>query len=255
MLGFVLGTGEGGEILREVNKFTSNIFVSTATKYGGELLKNNKIKVLNTKPLDLEGFKTAIKKNNIKIFVDGTHPYASEASKTIIKACEEMNIAYVRYERKSFFDEFNHKNIIRIDSYEELKEAVENIDGTILNTTGSNNALVIHNLNLKNRIIHRILPMWQVLKKLTEGGIDLGDIIAIKGPFSIELNRGIIKEYNIKAIITKDSGIEGSVDSKVNAILEANGKIILINKPKIQYQNEFSCIKDMISFIKENFDY
>ncbi|MGL4875366.1 MAG: cobalt-precorrin-6A reductase, partial [Clostridium sp.] len=35
MLGFVLGTGEGHEILKEVNKFTSDIFVSTATKYGG----------------------------------------------------------------------------------------------------------------------------------------------------------------------------------------------------------------------------
>ncbi|MGL5647370.1 MAG: cobalt-precorrin-6A reductase [Clostridium sp.] len=251
MLGFVLGTGEGREILKEVNKFTSNIFVSTATKYGGELLKNNKIKVLNTEPLDLEGFKAAIKKNDIKIFVDGTHPYASEASKTIIKACKEMNITYVRYERKSFFDEFNHKNIIRIDSYKELKDAVKDIDGTILNTTGSNNALVIHNLNLKNRIIHRVLPMWQVLKKLTDGGIDIGDIIAIKGPFSIELNRGTIKEYNIKAIITKDSGFEGSVDSKVNAILETDGKIILINKPRIEYTNVFSEIAEVVSFLKD----
>ncbi|WP_297637311.1 cobalt-precorrin-6A reductase [uncultured Clostridium sp.] len=251
MLGFVLGTGEGREILKEVNKFTSDIFVSTATKYGGELLKDNKIKVLNTEPLNLEGFKNAIKENDIKIFVDGTHPYASEASKTIIKACEEMNITYVRYERKSFFDKFNHKNIIRIDSYEELKEAVKDIDGTILNTTGSNNALVIHNLNLKNRIIYRVLPMWQVLKKLTEGGIEIGNIIAIKGPFSIELNRGTIKEYNIKAIITKDSGVEGSVDSKVDAILESDGKIILINKPKMEYNNVFSEITDVVFFLKD----
>ncbi|OPX48207.1 cobalt-precorrin-6A reductase [Clostridium thermobutyricum] len=251
MLGFVLGTGEGREILREVNKFTEDIVVSTATTYGGELLKEYKVKHMNTKPLDLEGFKNFIKEWNIKVFVDASHPYAGEASKTVIKACKEENIKYIRYERESYFDKVDYKQIIRLDSYEELKEALKDIKGNILNTTGSNNALLINSLGLENRVIHRVLPSYTVIKKLTEGGITLDNIIAIKGPFGKAINDGIIKEYNIKAIITKDSGKEGGVEEKVNSAIENNAKIILINKPKVDYGTVFNNLKDLILYLKE----
>ncbi|ENZ03573.1 precorrin-6x reductase [Clostridium thermobutyricum] len=251
MLGFVLGTGEGREILREMNKFTEDIVVSTATAYGGELLKEYKVKHMNTKPLDLEGFKNLIREWNIKVFVDVSHPYASEASKTVIKACKEENIKYIRYERESYFDKVDYKQIIRLDSYEELKKALKDIKGNILNTTGSNNALLINSLGLENRVIHRVLPSYTVIKKLTEGGITLDNIIAIKGPFGKAINDGIIKEYNIKAIITKDSGKEGGVEEKVNSAIENNAKIILINKPKVDYGTVFNDLKDLILYLKE----
>ncbi|WP_195970081.1 cobalt-precorrin-6A reductase [Clostridium thermobutyricum] len=251
MLGFVLGTGEGREILREMNKFTEDIVVSTATAYGGEILKEYKVKHMNTKPLDLEGFKNFIREWNIKVFVDASHPYASEASKTVIKACKEENIKYIRYERESYFDKVDYKQIIRLDSYEELKEALKDIKGNILNTTGSNNALLINSLALENRVIHRVLPSYTVIKKLTEGGIALDNIIAIKGPFGKAINDGIIKEYNIKAIITKDSGKEGGVEEKVNSAIENNAKIILINKPKVDYGTVFNDLKDLILYLKE----
>ncbi len=218
MIGFVLGTSEGKKILEEVNKFTDNIFVSTSTKYGSELLEKYSIKHLNSKPLNYEGFKEAIEKFNIKIFLDATHPYAKE---------------------------------IRIDDYSELKGVLENIDGTILNTTGSNNVDTINNLNLKNRVIHRILPSHTILKRLIENGTKIEDIIAIKGPFGRAINDGIIKEYDIKAIITKDSGLEGGVKEKVESALENNAKVILLNKPKVQYGVSFNNVKDLIYVIKK----
>ena len=46
MIGLILGTVEGKKILSLLNKFTEDIFVSTATEYGGELLKNYKYKIL-----------------------------------------------------------------------------------------------------------------------------------------------------------------------------------------------------------------
>ncbi|MEG1002882.1 cobalt-precorrin-6A reductase [Clostridium sp.] len=252
MIGFVLGTSEGHEILSSINEFTEDIFVSTSTQYGGDLLKNYKIKHLNCKPLNEEEFKAYIKRLNINIFVDGSHPYAKEVSKTLIKVCKELNVKYIRYERKSYFDLIeNNENIIKIDDYSELEEALKNIDGNVLNTTGSNNALNINNLNLKNRVIHRVLPSPSILKKLVDNGIKLDNIIAIKGPFGRYINDGIIKEYNIKAIITKDSGLEGGVLEKVESAFENKAKVILINKPKVNYKIAFNNIDKMIKFIKK----
>lgn len=249
MIGFVLGTSEGNEILERVNKITDNIVVSTATNYGGELLKKYKFKHLNTKPLDEEGFKKLIKDFNIKKFVDGSHPYAKEVSKTLMKACHDLNIEYIRYERKSYLDDIKSERIIKIDSYEELVEVLENIEGNVLNTTGSNNAGLINSLNIENRIIHRVLPLPNILQKLIESGIKLEDIIAIKGPFGKEINDGIIKEYNIKAIITKDSGLEGGIKEKIESALENEANVIVISKPKIKYENLCESIDDLIEVI------
>ena len=76
-------------------------------------------------------------------------------------------------------------------------------------------------------MIHRILPSPKVISKLLDNGISMDNIIAIKGPFGFEINNGIIKEYKIKALITKDSGEEGGMKEKIDSALLNDVKIIL----------------------------
>lgn len=251
MIGFVLGTGEGRAILSHVNKYTDEIVVSTATEYGYEIYKEFKAKHFNYRPLNEDEFKDLITKFGIDTFVDASHPYACEVSKTLIKVCNDLNIEYIRYERKSYFNDLkDNENIIFIDKYEYLEELFKNIDGNILNTTGSNNALKIEGLKSeKNRIIHRILPSPKVISRLLDNGISMENIIAIKGPFGFEINNGIIKEYTIKALITKDSGEEGGMKEKIDSALINNVKIIVIKRLEVNYGRKFNNIGEMINFI------
>lgn len=251
MIGFVLGTGEGRAILSHVNKYTDEIVVSTATEYGYEIYKEFKAKHFNYRPLNEDEFKDLITKFGIDTFVDASHPYACEVSKTLIKVCNDLNIEYIRYERKSYFNDLkDNENIIFIDKYEYLEELFKNIDGNILNTTGSNNALKIEGLKSeKNRIIHRILPSPKVISRLLDNGISMENIIAIKGPFGFEINNGIIKEYTIKALITKDSGEEGGMKEKIDSALINNVKIIVIKRLEVNYGRKFNNIEEMINFI------
>ena len=173
-----------------------------------------------------------------------------------------MKIVYIRYERKSFFHNLSKnnikieesvENIIFVETYEELQEVFKSIDGNILNTTGSNNALKIENLKGENnRMIHRILPSPKVISKLLDNGISMDNIIAIKGPFGFEINNGIIKEYKIKALITKDSGEEGGMKEKIDSALLNDVKIIVIKRPNMSYGIEFNDIKEMLNFIVLN---
>lgn len=255
MIGFVLGTGEGREILAGINEYTDEIVVSTATQYGYEIYKDFKAKYFNYKPLNEEQFEQLVKDFGIKVFVDASHPYASEVSKTVINVCEKMNIDYIRYERKSYFTELkDNENIIFIDKYEDLENVLDSIDGNVLNTTGSNNALKIDSLNIENRVIHRILPSPNVISKLLDNGISIDNIIAIKGPFGIDINNGIIKEYKIKALLTKDSGEEGGIKEKVDSALLNNVKVIVVKRPNLNYGKEFNDIKVMLEFISSNYN-
>lgn len=260
MIGLILGTSEGKKILSLLNQFTEDIFVSTATEYGGELLKEYKYKVLNTTPLDIEGLKHVIKKYNIDIFVDGSHPYALIVTENLKKACNDMNINYLRYERPSVVDKYLYdkngelikdNNVVVVNSYEELLPYLKNLQGNILNTTGSRNIKKIIDFNLENRIIHRVLPTLKVMEELDHLKILPENIVAIKGPISYELNIAFIKECNAQAILMKDSGVQGGTDEKIRATIDSNIKAYVIGRKKEQGINIFSKEEDLVKQIKE----
>lgn len=248
MIGLISGTSEGKNILSLLNNYTDDIFVSTATPYGGELLKDYKYKVLNTKPLTLEELVENLKTNKIILLIDASHPYAQVITENAIEACKKLNIDYVRYERPSVIDKFENK-ITKVKSYEDLYNKLLNIDGTILNTTGSVNIEKIITMNLKNRIVHRVLPSIEVIKKCFSLGVKTEDIIAIKGPISYDLNLSFIKEYNAKAIILKDSGVKGGTIEKIEAALDSGIKIFVIMRSGKQNISSFSSEEELVNYI------
>jgi precorrin-6A/cobalt-precorrin-6A reductase len=254
LIGLILGTSEGRDILSSLNKVTCDIFISTATKYGGDILKDYKFACLNTMPLDYNGLIQVIKDKGIDVLVDASHPYAVEITKNAEKACKDLNIEYIRYERPSCIEEFkDDKRIITVEDYRDLYEKIKFIDGTILNTTGSKNLDFIMSMNLKNRIVHRVLPRPEVIEKCYRLGVGMDDIIAIKGPISYEMNCLFIREYEPKAVILKDSGIRGGTYDKVKACLDCGIYAFVINRKKIKYDNVFYDIEKMVNYLEKKY--
>lgn len=253
MIGFILGTSEGRKILSLINKYTDEIAVSTATSYGGQLLKEFKIKELNTKPLNKEEMLNWIKFNKIGILVDASHPYAQEVTKIALECADNLKIKYVRYERQGALQGIDGDDIIRVKDYDEAIEAIKKISGNILNTTGGNNVSKFLDLDFKYKIIHRILPSPKVLEKIVNMGINIKDIIALQGPISYELEKAFIHQYDAKGILTKDSGIEGGVLEKLKAVRDCNIKLIVIEKPKFDYELSFNYVESLIEFLTKEY--
>lgn len=253
MLGLISGTSEGKDILIELNKFTDNIFVSTATEYGGNLLREYKYKVLNQKPLDIQEIIETININGIKGIIDATHPYATEVSKNIMEACKHCEIKYIRYERPSLLEKYKgYSNVHVIYSYDELRDKLTNIGGNILNTTGSKSIKSIMALNLNNRIIHRVLPTLKVMQELDEVNIEPENIVAIKGPISTQLNEAFIEEFQGKVMLTKDSGERGGLEEKILSCIEKKIDIFIIARKKMNYPLEFNDIIELTEYIRRD---
>lgn len=253
MIALILGTSEGKKILSMLNEFTEDIFISTATTYGGEILKNYRYKVLNTKPLDKLKLVESFKENKVHTVVDASHPYALEITKNTMEACEHLGIEYLRYERPSVLEKYkDEKLIVEVESYETLKESLKNIKGNILNTTGSRNIAKLLNLKLNNRIIHRVLPSVKVMEECINLGVAVEDIIAIKGPVSYELNCAFIKEYEAKAILLKDSGVQGGTEEKLKAALDLGIPAFVIGRKAVNYSNVFYSEREIVNYININ---
>jgi len=250
MIGLIVGTSEGKNILSGLNEFTENIFISTATTYGAELLKDYKYKIFNEVPLDLLGLMQVIRRNDIKILIDASHPYALEITKNAMEACKIYGVQYVRYERPSVLKKFiDNENVIVVEDYDSLFKQLKEVEGNILNTTGSRNIDKFMRLNLSNRIIHRVLPSVKVLEEILGKGVKVEDIVAMKGPVGYELNCGFIKEYNAKAIIMKDSGIQGGTQDKIKAAIDNNIQAFVIGRKPMEYSEVFYSEDELVKFI------
>lgn len=252
MIGLISGTSEGKELLSNLNRYTDNILVSTATSYGGELLKDYKYKYLNTTPLDKENMIKLFKEKKVEVLIDASHPYALEVSKNAMEVCNYIGIEYIRFEREKIIEKFlEEEKISVVESYEDLYSKLKDIKGNILNTTGSRNMEKIIKLNLENRIIHRVLPSLKVIKECFDLGVELHNIIAIKGPISYDLNRAFIREYNAKAILLKDSGKEGGTEEKIRAAIDENIYAIVVDRKSLDYKNKFNNKEEVIKYLKK----
>lgn len=259
MIALILGTSEGRNILSLLNEFTDNILVSTATAYGGDILKTYKYKALNTKPLDLSGLKQMLIKQGVSVLVDASHPYALDITKNCREACADLKIKYLRYERPSISEKYlNTDKFIPVTNYEELVYKIIRIEelnskGTvILNTTGSRNIHKLVNTEMKSRIVHRVLPAEDIIKYCLDLGVTIDDIIAIKGPIGYELNLGFINQYNAKAIILKDSGKQGGTQEKIQAALDKDIYIFVIEREKQKFEHIFYSEEQLARYVKEN---
>ena len=176
-----------------------------------------------------------IEKNNINKIIDATHPYAIEVSKNAIQCAKELNIDYLRYERKSLIEDISYENKYIVSSIEEACKIAREKGRNIFIGTGSKNLPKIVELIPDRNLIVRVLPTSDVILSCESVGLNADNIIAMKGPFSQSINEEFYKHYNVDIVVTKESGIAGGFLEKVNACETLQIPVVIITREKINY--------------------
>lgn len=245
MIWIIGGTKDSREFIKNY-KFKEKLIVTTATEYGGKLLEEFKVKVFCKKLtfLEMESF---VKENEISKIVDLSHPYAVEVSKNAIDTAKKLNIDYIRFERKNL--EIGSENILEFEKIEDIIEYIENVEDNILVTLGSNNIEKFKNLKNLNNIYFRILPKWEMVKKAEDAGILPKNIVAMQGPFTYEMNVAMLKQLDIKYMVSKKGGDTGGELEKIEASNASGVKTILLVRPNIEYPRVYDSIEEIIEKI------
>lgn len=58
------------------------------------------------------------------------------------------------------------------------------------------------------------------------------NIIAMQGPFSLDLNRVILEQFNIQWLVTKDGGAVGGFMEKAKACAYCGARLIVLRRPR-----------------------
>ena len=219
------GTTEGRQFSKILANLGVEVLVSVATEIGAEEQDENENITIHV------GRCTAAEMTKLlhgaSICVDATHPYATEATRTICEACEMTGVEYHRLLRT---ESELPKNSIVFETAAEAAEYLESTAGNVLLTTGAKELPAFKNLDIK-RIFPRVLPTLDGIRACEALDIPHRNIIAMQGPFSFALNQAMMEQFHIRWLVTKDGGAAGGFDEKAAAASAAGAQLVVIRRP------------------------
>ena len=250
MIFIIAGTEDGRKLAGFLLKNNLQVTASVVSEYGKSLLEQYEGIKINDKKLEEVEIYNLLTIEKFSVLVDASHPYAVNVSKNAMAACHKVNIPYIRYERESL--PLNYDKLFHVDDYDNAAKKAAEFGKNIFLTTGSRNLKIfVESPALKDcNIIARVLPTSEVLSLCEKLGLSPKNIVAMQGRFSTELNIELFKHYKADVIVTKDSGEIGGVDTKLEAAKILNLPVILIDRPKINYDKIFYNFDDVLLFCK-----
>lgn len=236
------GTSEGRQICETLADNGVKCLVFVATEYGNIVMKkHNNIDVFVGR-LDREDIEEKIRKMHPDFIIDATHPHAEIITQNVIEACSNTDTKdkYIRVDRTienidtvlSDYDLLKNDFVTVVSSVDEAVNHLKNTTGMIMLTTGVKE---LHNFcvdGIRERIVVRVLPGIESIEEVNRCNISSKNTIAMEGPFSKEMNIALIKQYNAKFLVTKNSGKRGGFIEKVEAAKECGIDVYVIDKQK-----------------------
>lgn len=253
------GTSDAVKIIKNLSQYSEiEIIATTTTKYGGELAVDAGADETIIGHLGFHEISDLLDLNKIEVLIDATHPFAAEATLNAVRSANKSNIKYIRFERPPTPIP-NSELVFQVNSFEEASKMAMEIteqDKRIMHLAGVSTLPHMLRWNSPKKIIARVLPVTNSIKKCLELEIPVKNIIAMQGTFSKEFNTSLLREFKIGLQVTKESGETGGTKSKLDAAIGLKIPTIIVKRPVIiELKNEtvYTNIQDLTKKIVELF--
>ena len=228
------GTTEGRKLSECLSKADILHTVCVATEYGEIVLTENACAHVHRGRMDVEEMSAFISDGQFSAVVDATHPYAQVVTENIRNAMKGMDIPYIRLKRETD-DSYDYDKIRSFECNEDCAEALLQINGNILLTTGSKELSVYCGYeSLKDRLYVRVLPGLESLSLCNENGIMGKHILALQGPFTVDMNEAVLRQYDISCLVTKKSGRAGGYIEKLEAAKRLDIPVYVVERANVE---------------------
>ena len=226
-----------------------SVTACVATEYGETLLSPRENLTISAQRLTREEMEALFSRENFDMVIDATHPYASVVTENIAAACETAGVRYQRLLRSGCKA---GEDAVFVPDIPAAVDYLNRTEGPILLTTGSKELAKYTGLyDFANRVYARVLPMEDSLRLCQSAGLKPAHILAMQGPFSVDMNVAMLKSLGAKYLVTKDSGTTGGFDEKVTAARAANATLVVIGRPP---QREGLTLPETIQLLCREFD-
>lgn len=247
------GTSESAPLAHLLQNSGFKVLVSTATDAPLDLPHGV---VRQSGRLDENQLSTLAKDIQALAIVDAGHPFAVQLHACCLKASAQCKIPCLRYLRTSTYQPKAPLNkqpkIFRVDSHEAAAALAFSLGGPVFLTTGSRNlnAYARQSKASGNPLVARILDHEESLKACQAAGLAPSQIIAQRGPFTLEDNLEHLKRCQAKALVTKESGDAGGLQAKLEAAYNLDVQVVIIEAPPISSDAQNWAFIDMAKLVE-----
>ena len=139
--------------------------------------------------------------------------------------------------------------IIIVESIKAAVDYLNEVEGNVLTATG---ALEIYEYtrleHYKDRLYSRVISNSNIMAACEELGIQGRHLIGMTGPFSKQMNQAMLKDYQIRYLVTKDSGISSGFIEKMEAALELGVTLVVVAS---SYQEETGREEEVVKRLRD----
>lgn len=223
------GTTEGCDISNFLAEHQIHVLACVATDYGSKSLKENEYLEIHAGRLTELEMEALLNEKKPEMVLDATHPYAAEVTENIRTACQNTGLEYRRVLREA--GAYQDQAVYVPDTQAAI-EFLEGTEGNILLTTGSKELGKYTALSdAGERIYARVLSLPSVMETCKGYGFEGKHLIGMQGPFSMELNAAMLRQFDCKYLVTKDTGKAGGFQEKIDAALSCGTVPVIIGRP------------------------
>ncbi len=239
------GTSESAPIATGLAERGHAVIVSTATDIKLNT-GNHKLIKRRSGMLKPEAMEELIKKEDVALLVDATHPYAAMVRKTSREIATGLNLPYLTYIRPR--TEFNYHKITWTNSHDVAAKVAVSFENPVLLMTGSRNLVpyVNESKNSGVDLYARVLNNDDSLKACREAGLAFDKVITGRGPFSVKTNIEQMELYGVGTIVTKDTGRSGGAYEKIDAAKALGAEVVVVDRPDYGGEGEHGNIDSLI---------
>ena len=103
--------------------------------------------------------------------------------------------------------------------------------GNVLLATGAKELAAFAALS-PERLFPRVLPTREGIAACEAAGVPHRNIIAMQGPFTLELNLALMQQFHIRYLVTKDGGSAGGFAEKAQAAAQSGAALVVLRRPE-----------------------
>jgi precorrin-6A/cobalt-precorrin-6A reductase len=243
------GTSELSAIAAALAEAGFAVLVSTATDEPLELAPHPNIERRSGR-LDDSAMLALIAARSIRAIVDATHPYATAAHATADQAARQAGIPCIRFVREGGIGP--QEGVHFAADHERAAALAFSFGRPVLLTTGANHlAPYARDATTTGlRLVARVLPRAESVEACHQAGIADENIVAARGPFSLEQNLQQIRRYGIGVLVTKDSGPAGGVEAKLEAARQEHCQVVVVARPAPPPQHSATTVEQLVRSVK-----
>ena len=215
------GTGDGVELASEATKISGVEVISSLA--GRTIAPKSLVGAVRIGGFGGEaGLVEYLQAEQIDLLIDATHPFAANISWNAAGAARQVGIPWLMLIRPGW-ERLPGDDWIEVGSVEAAVVAIPASAGRIFLTIGRQQVALFAGLTDKWCLIRSIDP--------PEAGIVLppGEVLLDRGPFSLEQELQLLRDYRIEAIVSKNSGGDATY-AKVIAARELGIPVIMVQR-------------------------